>query len=241
MFSPVFHDFITAHAQKQPLILLPVLNGPQIWLLVPEKHIHTRKFGLNCIFRRFSPFFCDFITGHAPSHINSTSGFKNGPQIGLLRTENIYTARNLALKTGILGLFAVFCDFITAHRAEAPLFYFRFQNGPQMLDSRTEKRIHARKFGLKTAILRAFRPFFCDFYHWRMRRNTIYSTSGFKIDLKFGFSCRKNIYVSNFMMQNNRPLLTPISRAHILPTSDNAPFGFSVALQISRLRFPPTV
>jgi hypothetical protein len=46
---------------------------------------------------------------------------------------------------------------------------------------------------LKTAFEVDFSPFFV-ILSLRMRRNTIYSTSGFKTDRKFGLPVPKNIY-----------------------------------------------
>ena len=92
-----------------------------------------------------------------------------------------------------MAFFAVFRDFITAHAQKHHLFYFRFQNGPQIRTPRTEKHIYTRNLGLKTAFEWHFSPFFVILL-LRMRRNTINSTSGFKMDLKFGLPVPKNIY-----------------------------------------------
>jgi len=62
------------------------------------------------------------------------------------------------------------------------------------------------KLGHKTVFWGHFRAFFV-FLLLRMRRNTINSTSGFKMDLKFGFLVPKNIYDVKFCHKN--VILTP--------------------------------
>ncbi len=55
------------------------------------------------------------------------------------------------------------------------------------------KNIYTREIRRLNCILRTFYGIFPDFL-LRMRRNTINSTSGLKMDLKFGFPVPKNIY-----------------------------------------------
>jgi len=86
-------------------------------------------------------------------------------------------------------------------RRKNHLFYFRFQNGPQIRTPRTEKHILARNLGLNTAFLKAFFAVFQDFY-LRMRRNTINSTSVSKWTSNSDFSSQKTYVVSNFSPKN---------------------------------------
>jgi hypothetical protein len=90
------------------------------------------------------------------------------------------------------GIFVIFRNFLTAHAQKHHLFYFRFQNGPKIRTPRTEKHGYTRKLSLKTAFEWDFSPFFLILL-LRMRRNTISSTSGFKMDLKFELPVPKNM------------------------------------------------
>jgi hypothetical protein len=71
-------------------------------------------------------------------------------------------------------------------------FYFWFQNRPAIRISRVDKHYTRRNWALNY-VSRAFLPFFM-ILSLRMRRNTINSTSGFKMDLKFRLLVPKNIY-----------------------------------------------
>jgi hypothetical protein len=58
-----------------------------------------------------------------------------------------------------MGIFAVFRDFITAHAQKHHLFYFRFQNGPQVRISRVEKHVARANCALKLHFNGIFRRF----------------------------------------------------------------------------------
>ena len=83
--------------------------------------------------------------------ITTTFGFKTDLKFGLLVQKNIYTRETWAIELRSKGIYRRFRDLITAHVQKHHLFYFRFQNGPEIRIPRTEKHVHAWKFGLKTA------------------------------------------------------------------------------------------
>jgi hypothetical protein len=149
--------------------------------------------GLKTAFQgQFLPFFMILSLRMRRNTINSTSGFKMDLKFGLRVPKNMYIRGTRALKLHLKGIFSIFRNFITAHAQKHHLFYFRFQNGPQIRTPRTEKHILTRNMGLNTTFQRHFAPFFMILL-LRKRRNTINSTSGFKMDLKFGLPVPKNM------------------------------------------------
>ncbi len=115
----------------------------KIGFLVPKTYMHV-KLGLKTAFQwHFPPFFLILLLRMRRSTISSTSGFKMDQKIGYLVPKNIYTGEIRPYNCTLRAFPAVFRDFVTAHAQKHHLFYFRFQNGPQIRIPRAEKHIDA--------------------------------------------------------------------------------------------------
>jgi len=110
--------------------------------------------------------------------------------------KNLYTREIRRLNCILWTFYGVFVILLLAC-AETPLILLPVQNGPQIRIPRAEN-LYTREIRRLNCILRTFYAFFVILL-LRMRRNTINSTSGFKMDLKFGFLVPKNIYMCEIM------------------------------------------
>ena len=127
----------------------------------------------------------------------------NIPQIRTPRTDKHGYTRKLRVKTAFEVDFSPFFVILSLRMRRNTIN----STSSSKLDLRfgflVPKNIYTREIRLSNCILWTFSLFFV-IELLRMRRNTIYSTSGFKIDLKFGFLVPKNIYGIKFCRKKRR-------------------------------------
>ena len=114
-------------------------------------------------------------------------------KLGLCVPKKTYRRENWALKLDFKGMYRRFSWFYHCGCAETPLILLPISKWTSNSNSSHRKIYKHAEIGPKNCILRAFSPLFV-ILSLRMRRNTINSTSGFKMDVKFWLIVPKNIY-----------------------------------------------